>query len=843
MSPINRAGLRRVHSTDSLEIRKPTEPAQKTPPPAKESSINSRAVYRRFTTTRHSATDLTIGPADEATGRIGQADGAKPETHATMPKPKSKRKTTRPSAPPARQAPRSPKLIRLAGETVAQGMDLVAADRPADALALTEAFLAKNRATADVLHLSGYAKVILERPQEALEDFRKAVKLEPDTPAYRNSLGIAAQMDGDHEQARRQFARACQLDGANPTYWFNLGNALRDLGTSAEAADAYEAALRHLPDDPEILNNLGIVLRDDGRVDEAVDIFRKARDLAGREPRILANLGIALMECADRDPDGEAEPLLKAAVAQSPDAERTEPLRALMQLYLWRGRGAQAVALARQLADRLSDDLTAQRSLAEALLNARMAEEASELAGVLCDQHPDNRDLALLHVRCLVEAHRYDEVMDLTDRLLAVSPGDLAVLRWRFEMLYWSDRSEQLATEFEQAKATYPDMHFAHLMESRLAFVENDLDLAIRCLNRYVEAGTAEGGILMELALNQIRAGYLTEGWGAYRRRHDSGAGTGSSSQGKEHNNASHPYLPIPIWHGEPLAGKRVFIMAEQGVGDEVMFGSCLPDLVAQAEHCIIECDPRLVPLYRRSFPESTIRPAIKSVDFSIFYRAYAWLGRPGGADVAVSAGDLPLYLRNSKSDFDVSAAFLKPRADRVDFWRRRFDEISGGRPVVGISWQGSLISSNRLTDYQNLETWAPMLRDAGFCMINLQSRRFKESIEAVQKSHGLAVAYWDDVDLHNDFDEAAAYIAALDAAIGPVTFTAQLAGAVGTRTFVPMSGQAWVCCGFPDRIPFYQQVKTFRRRPGSSWVPAMRSIVSELRATLHAGSTVPRGM
>ena len=48
--------------------------------------------------------------------------------------------------------------------------------------------------------------------------------------------------------------------------------------------------------------------------------------------------------------------------------------------------------------------------------------------------------------------------------------------------------------------------------------------------------------------------------------------------------------IPYPLWQGEALAGKRVLVQAEQGLGDQIMFGSCLPDVVSRAQHTIIEC-------------------------------------------------------------------------------------------------------------------------------------------------------------------------------------------------------------------------------------------------------------
>ena len=59
-----------------------------------------------------------------------------------------------------------------------------------------------------------------------------------------------------------------------------------------------------------------------------------------------------------------------------------------------------------------------------------------------------------------------------------------------------------------------------------------------------------------------------------------------------------------PCWEGERIARGRVLIWGEQGVGDEIMFAGLLRDVIARGNHCVLECDARLKPLFARSFPE-----------------------------------------------------------------------------------------------------------------------------------------------------------------------------------------------------------------------------------------------
>ena len=71
-------------------------------------------------------------------------------------------------------------------------------------------------------------------------------------------------------------------------------------------------------------------------------------------------------------------------------------------------------------------------------------------------------------------------------------------------------------------------------------------------------------------------------------------------------------------WDGSPLGTRSIMVFSEQGIGDQVMFASCLPDLVSgaslrDAAQIHAECDHRLVPLFARSFPRMTLLPKMAS--------------------------------------------------------------------------------------------------------------------------------------------------------------------------------------------------------------------------------------
>ncbi len=62
-----------------------------------------------------------------------------------------------------------------------------------------------------------------------------------------------------------------------------------------------------------------------------------------------------------------------------------------------------------------------------------------------------------------------------------------------------------------------------------------------------------------------------------------------------------------PRWNGQPLPQGTLLVHGEQGVGDEILFASCLPELVPLVGKCVLVCDPRLAKLMARSFPAVAI--------------------------------------------------------------------------------------------------------------------------------------------------------------------------------------------------------------------------------------------
>lgn len=161
-----------------------------------------------------------------------------------------------------------------------------------------------------------------------------------------------------------------------------------------------------------------------------------------------------------------------------------------------------------------------------------------------------------------------------------------------------------------------------------------------------------------------------------------------------------------PRWDGSPLEGKSLVIHGEQGVGDEVLFASCVPDLIGRAERLSLVCDPRLGTLFTRSFPTVDVQPFARLSD-----RSPAPLSAPH--DYQIASGSLPLMLRPDLASFPRRKSFLVPDAARVAFWRQRYASLGPG-PKIGVSWRAGGKAVERLKRSMPLVEWAPILSAPG---------------------------------------------------------------------------------------------------------------------------------
>lgn len=275
-------------------------------------------------------------------------------------------------------------------------------------------------------------------------------------------------------------------------------------------------------------------------------------------------------------------------------------------------------------------------------------------------------------------------------------------------------------------------------------------------------------------------------------------------------------------WNGERLAGATLLVRAEQGLGDQIMFMSCLADAAARVGRVILECDARLAPLAARAFRGWQILP-------SSGRREDAALLLPGGLPaVAVDTylGCLAQFFRAAAADFPSRGAYLSADPGRVRAWREQL--AASPRPLIGIAWRGGTAGTRTQSRSLPLAELLAALPPQA-TLISLQWDATDDECREAGRVTGRTLLRC--VDAAGDIDGTAALLSALDRVVTVCGSVVHLAGALGVPADVLVPAVAeWRYLDSGDRMPWYASVRLLRQRAAGDW--------SSPLAGLHA--TIP---
>jgi predicted Zn-dependent protease len=123
---------------------------------------------------------------------------------------------------------------------------------------------------------------------DALEQYRAAVALDPDSAGLHHSAGVVAMAAGQADAALELFGRASRLAPENPQHPLYAAQVLIQQQQFAAAEEALRAVLALDPDEPVAHASLAIVAIETGRVDDAMAAIGEARAIAPRDLRFRA---------------------------------------------------------------------------------------------------------------------------------------------------------------------------------------------------------------------------------------------------------------------------------------------------------------------------------------------------------------------------------------------------------------------------------------------------------------------------------------------------------------------------------------------------------------------------
>ena len=414
----------------------------------------------------------------------------------------------------------------------------------------------------------------------------------------------------------------------------------------------------------------------------------------------------------------------------------------------------------------------------------------------------------------LKELEQLKEALKHYNKALSLNPNYSDALNNRGNVLRDFDRFDESLCDLNKAIALKPDFAQAynnrgvtlgHLRQFEQSF--NDFNKAISLKPDYAEA-------FQNISSFSLLLCDFKEGWPLYEWRWI-GQNEAWSKKGRTISPLS---SSKPLWDGE--TGKRIFLWAEQGIGDEIMFSSMLREVYAASSQLIVQCDQRLIPLFKRSFNDDIIYNHNRD---EISEDAY---------DFHIPIGSLPRIFRPSLESFKKgSKPFLRFELNKASSLRQKILTDPEER-LIGISWKSKSILPGSLKRNISLNDIVHYTHTPKTKLLSLQYGDVSKEIMQLKKETGIDIIQIDEIDNYADIDGLATIIGACDQVVSIDNATVHLAGALGadTRVLLPYNRDwRWGVSGTTSY--WYDTIRLYRQSKPNDWETTLKILRDELEA------------
>jgi hypothetical protein len=326
---------------------------------------------------------------------------------------------------------------------------------------------------------------------------------------------------------------------------------------------------------------------------------------------------------------------------------------------------------------------------------------------------------------------------------------------------------------------------------------------AVPFLQRAIQLDPANVTHQFNLAVAYLFGGDYVRGWPAYEARHNF-----------EHLKGTIPNYTWPVWNGEDLQGKTIFVRGEQGHGDIIQFVRFVQNLKNIGATVTVQVTDGLIPL-------------IQSSEIGRAVRVIGYTEHPGDTfDYWLPIMSLPGKLNVRVDNLPTVIQYLNPDPALVADWRRNLGVKN--RLRVGFAWSGRRDSWINQHKAMPFETMLALIRSQpDYEWYNLQADCTAEE-EQQLVSAGVR-CFPGGV---STFADTAALVSNLDVVTSVDTATAHLSAALGKPTWIMLNNYApcWRWLLNRDDTPWYATARLFRQPQMGDWASVVEKIRLHLR-------------
>jgi Flp pilus assembly protein TadD len=453
------------------------------------------------------------------------------------------------------------------------------------------------------------------------------------------------------------------------------------------------------------------------------------------------------------------------------------------------GRHAEAIAQYEAALAARPDDAKVLFALGNTAQVLGLAAPAEQFFRQVLALEPDRLEAQVNLANLLRATGQFDAAIALLAPALARAPQSPELLLTLGSACREKGDADQAKAHYRAALAAQPAYAPAMANLADMLCDEGRREEARTLYDQALKAEPKNAQVRLNRAILHLLNGDLKEGWRDYAARNEIPGKVPVTEQ------------RLAPWTGGSLKGKRLLVRSEQGVGDQILFASLIPELATRAKaeggSVVLECEPRLAPLFARSFPGVAVRPAVIRATGGKTVADYGWLKAAGGANAAVLMGDLPRALRPSLDRFPTPHVFLKPDPCETARWKLAF-----GDGAIGICWRSGKLGGHRSLGFASLEQWGAFLRGVEAPIVCVQYDGAADEIAQLEAISGRKILVPQGIDQKNELDRAASLMAALKLVVSAPTAVSWLSAGAGVPTLKILYDQSWTALG-QDHEPF----------------------------------------
>ena len=605
---------------------------------------------------------------------------------------------------------------------------------------------------------------------------------------------------------RALLSEARRIYGVDGAAALTLHEAYQAL-TRQEGAAAARLAREVLAAHPRALHGwviLGLVALDRHEAETARRFFEEARRIAPRDPQTLSGLGKALL--LQGDVHGAVAQFTAALAAGSTD-------RPMMRLYadlmIEMEKLTEAAEALHGAAARLRDPAL-YHHLAEIYLAAEEYAKAIDAFDAEYALAPETPDARIGQLKAALFRHDFARAEALSAALLEENPALDELVSLRMTALRNIGRTDEALALLDSDFST-PVYYKRALGVAAHVHLDRGARQAAGHAFRAADAVCPDEALWSGRALGThcLAEGRFAEGAPFYARRQP---------------DANRHKIPYENAAPENLTGrKRLFVMQEQGIGDQLALLplAALAPLAKGAEITFVG-DPRMAAALAGNSLGAGFREELSFAEEKI-----------DRAEI-VFVGDLVRYLPGRAPDRALGG-YLRADPERTAQLRRRYADLAPGKPVLGLAWR----SGDRLTGWHRTVALADLVRcvprDA--VVVNLQYGDCTAEMSAARAARP-DLTFFDDpeVDQMRDLSAFLAQIMAIDHIATIDNTTAHACGALGhrrTHVLLPAGAECmWYWGREAGADPWYGPLHLHRQTAPRDWSVPLRAIAKALSDT-----------